>query len=90
MDILIKNMNLPKTDSVTVRIYANGNVDLLLKGTNYRLVDAEAISIPEHGRLGDLDALENKVIEEADYPSHELCTAIDQIRNAPTIVEASK
>ena len=52
--------------------------------------ELKSINIPDkHGRLGDLDELERKVIEEADFPSYELSRAVYQMRNAPTIVEAS-
>ncbi len=67
--------------------------DGLLYPLYYPMTDGCPIlgEIPDkHGRLGDLDALERKVIEEADYPSYEWCTAIDQIRNAPTILEANR
>lgn len=90
-DFLIKGIELSK-------IYNNPTILMILpdgtvkqqNGTFFINTGSKATEIKPHGRLGDLDALEKKVIEEADYPSYEWCTAIDQIRNAPTIVEASK
>lgn len=85
-ELLIDNMRLPKNlYGAHVIIKPNGDVQDYLNGA----VFAKATQLPSHGRLIDADELMKKIREEADYPSHEWCTAIDQIRNAPTIVEAS-
>ena len=83
-DILIKNIEIPRNTPSRIYLFPNGTVNL-----NGEDIDAKAIELPPHGRLGDLDALERKVIEEADYPSYEWSRAIDQIRNEPTVLEAS-
>ena len=85
MDILIKGMKMPKGGTLTLVVHPNGDVYLgdVLKDIKI----GKAIELPPHGRLGDLDALEKKVIEKADFPSYEWCTAIEQIRNAPIVLE---
>ena len=84
-DILLKGMKMPKGGTLTLVVHPNGDVYLgdVLKDIKI----GKAIELPPHGRLGDLDALEKKVIEKADFPSYEWCTAIEQIRNAPIVLE---
>ena len=84
-DILLKGMKMPKGGTLTLVGHPNGDVYLgdVLKDIKI----GKAIELPPHGRLGDLDALEKKVIEKADFPSYEWCTAIEQIRNAPIVLE---
>ena len=83
-DILIKNMELPRT----LTIYPNGDIDELIAGKYVTI--GKAIELPPHGRLGDLDELyehEKYNVEEALFDAHEV---LDDIQNAPVIVEASE
>ena len=64
MSIYIKGMELPDSDCVvTLKLYGDGRViqtreqrpGIVITGMNE--VAGTAVELPEHGRLGDLDAL---------------------------------
>ena len=61
MGVYIKGMEMPKgNDTVTIIIFPNGKV---LLAHDRRFAEyAEAITVPPHGRLGDL----NKLVEKID------------------------
>ena len=84
-DILIKNMELPKD-------FTEGLIITITGGIAYDVThckELEAIELPSHGRLVDADKLEKSLISEADFPSYEWSRAVDLIRNAPVVVEAT-
>lgn len=99
MGIYLPNMEMPKEDSwITVRIYPDGTCAVpnwqgdctLIKGT-------KAVTVPPHGRLGDLDRLEQMFvdIDNAPYsgfdgtePFYSAEDAALIIRLAPTIIPA--
>lgn len=62
MSILIKGMKMPKTHPLTITIYPNGQV--LSETVGSKDIHGEAVSVPPHGRLGDLDELKAKVKKE--------------------------
>ena len=92
MDILIKGMEMPQQmeSPITITIFKNGSVwmnDVTFgKG---KLPNAKAVALPEHGRLCDLDSFiehETYNIEQALFDSDEV---LEDLKNAPVIVEAS-
>lgn len=94
MDILIKGMEIPKETQCCYTIFPNGKVIVHWDGKV--LGEAEAIELPPHGRLGDLDKLSGETnylictdceIESCEDCDVEWCKNI--IENAPTVLEAS-
>jgi hypothetical protein len=81
-DILIRGMEMPEGDNkISIIIFSNGKVSLAhdKKYAEY----AEAVPLPEgHGRLGDLDALQEEFKKSHDGKKLML------IDTAPTIIEA--
>lgn len=110
-EILIKGMELPKEDDIVIMtLDSNGRVNVFGRRLlsllsphaeihGLRSAMTEAIALPEHGRLGDLDALaeyiKNVYCKDCKR-SKVMCKAceygdiIDEIEDAPTIIEASK
>ena len=86
MDLLIKGMRLPKKGQyIEIVIDETGetsyeNVIYGCSRIGYSKHQFKAIELPPHGRLGDLDALEELAFDDGSYLL---------IHNAPTIVEAS-
>ena len=101
MSILIRDMEMPPQGEFKhIRIYENGEVTVEVDTGKevYEAVIANAIPIPPHGRLIDADALKDKPVpingvwdDERNvfryYPPTYM-QAIDEIVNAPTIIEA--
>lgn len=92
MDILIKDMQMPTGDEMLcINIFPDGKVtshfDLRCAPV------AKAVPVPPHGRLGELDKLENGLRHMAKYQHGERQQGIlgccETIRSAPTIIEAS-
>lgn len=85
-DILIRGMEMPKgNEAVTITIFPNGKVSL---AHDRRFAEyAEAVPVPDHGRLIDADAL-------GEFPFNmDFCDggeADEWVRNAPTIIPASE
>ena len=95
MSVLIKGMEMPnKKNGAVLIIYPDGKC-AFEDGKTY-----QAVPVPPHGRLGDLDALIDKFI--AKYLEHErkgeLVFAaaeikqdiVDLISDAPTIIPAEE
>ena len=91
MSILIKGMEMPKNEPLLVKINPDGTVSTTAKN-GYRKY--EAVPVPPHGRLGDLDALHKLFLEKAkEYKSigsAMVAMAALCIANAPTIIEAEE
>ena len=93
MGLYIPGMEMPKGSrrAVSIVICSDGSVyyDGLTK------LDFKAISVPPHGRLGNLDALKVKAIERSEKCSgyvnvlDNVITAYD-IETAPTIIPAEE
>lgn len=95
MDILIKNMEMPKDGTITIEIRHDGAVDFIGNmGSNLgRLVDVKAVALPEHGRLISDVALLHTLTHLKGATEHdtELLRAFEKmVRECTTIVEASK
>lgn len=97
MSIILKGIDLPKEgEKITLAIFHDGDI------VSYKYwlpKDAEAIQIPKgHGRLIDADALETVFKDMAKCEWNQKASpiswayafedAIDEIHDAPTIVEA--
>lgn len=99
MSILIKGMEMPHCEVLTIRISPNGEVHYIgAVGQSARR--AEAVEIPPHGRLIDADAL-TKTISEHVYPVTDYLNSRDYgmfwtggiekaINEQPTIIEAEE
>jgi len=77
MSILVKGVRMPKDHNhVTITIWSNGAASYALHDRGESLVDfrnVEVISVPPHGRLGDLDSFALLVLnwistQEKSYP----------------------
>ena len=88
-DILIKGLALPKKGALYLTILNDGHVVYSTLSGNDELTTA--IELPEHGRLGDLDLVEEwmrKKHKEHDCPFN-IDAFLSALRKIPTIVEAS-
>ena len=93
MDILIKNMEMPKSCSscdfthickaIKKLERKNASQKKMYEASVGRLADCPLVALPEHGRLIDADELE---ASDAILIGEE---AWNMVHNAPTIVEAS-
>ena len=103
MSVLIKGIELPKNHNhVTITIWPNGTASYALYDRGESLVDfrnVEVVSVPPHGRLGDLDKLEQMFvdIDNAPYsgfdgsePFYSAEDAAQIIRLSPTVIEAEE
>ena len=90
MSILIKGLEMPQDGSrITICIYSNGSCE----EPNWQwdetpLQGVQAVPVPPHGRLGDLDALREDWLENGEneyiYDTNAFLESID---SAPTIIE---
>ena len=102
MDILIKNMELPKKgDSLMIYVFSSGNVDY--KGFHEMETHrTTAIELPTHGRLVDADELQavlglvlslvisNELTEKEISLVHRTIGAISEtINDMDTVLEAN-
>lgn len=92
MDILIKNVKMPRGNNVLV-VDSAGTITKVNRWTGK--VEAtdpfsvKAVALPEHGRLCDLDYLiehETYNIEQALFDTDEV---LEDLKNTPVIVEAN-
>lgn len=83
MSILIRGMEMPTAQQgyTTVKIYYDGTCVRHWQGTV--ISEAEAVKVPNHGRLIDADELRKCI------PNEEIASRM-AITNAPTIIEAEK
>lgn len=93
MDVLIKNMELPKKcDMLMVAIFSDGSVDFKGRG-EIKTHRTKAIELPPHGQLIDRDAVLKKynhvgyMWQESPNTAHEEFVHI--VYNAPVVLEAS-
>lgn len=91
MSILIKGMEMPKNCNkcpMTVdgycRIIGYPNGDALNK--RYKPLWCPLVEVPKHGRLIDADALTGKAYMDGKL----MCVEMDDIEDAPTIIEAEE
>lgn len=90
MSILIEGMEMPTEDEeIIIRIDSNGTVM-----TEYALPisGTKAVSVPPHGRLGDLDKLNEEVrllINENMLSRDDARDLLGTVADAPTVIPAS-
>ena len=92
MSIYIKNMEMPiGNDELRLIIYSNGQV-IIPHETYYE--EAEAISVPPHGRLKNADAIERNLLKmqqaQTGSCSHGVRKSRAVLRDTPTIIPASQ
>lgn len=93
MGLYIQGIEMPKTYPLTVTIYPDGQV--LSNTVGAKHIKGEAVPVPAHGRLGDLDALKVKAIDRSEKCGvcvnvlDNVITAYD-IETAPTIIPADR
>ena len=98
-DILIKGMELPKDGHYYLEVFTDGEIrrcDNVAEG--FVNTDSEAIALPEHGRLGDLDEMISDCDKMAEYcKKNGNMNGYDKwqrfsayIDEAPVIVEATE
>ena len=92
MGIYVSEINMPKGDDskLVLQIFPNGEVydehGIRLGITNW----AEAVPVPPHGRLGDLDALVEKAWDADTRCGYVQVVDVGDILDAPTIIEAEE
>ena len=95
MAILLEGLNMPEGNPITINIYRDGTWV-----NAYTTEDGNAIEIPEpHGRLGDLDRLEQMFVDidnapysgfDGEEPFYSAEDAEQIIRLAPTVISGSE
>ena len=95
MDILIKNMEMPKERKMFM-IEPDGSVWIQIADTSYFCTGSKAVALPSHGRLIDADALIKKtrmwsLVRGDEYFELRVNNEIvkELLDAVPTIVEAS-
>ena len=92
MGIYLPNMEIPKNEPLLVKINPDGSVSTTARN-GYRKY--KAVPVPPHGRLGDLDVLEQMFsdIDNAPYsefdggePFYSAEDAAQIIRLSPTVI----
>ena len=91
MDILIKNLKIPKEKYIRVEIHHDGTMYVQRNGSYsfYTKLENKAIELPPHGRLIDADALCNK-LKSPDFAYFSVAKFESIIDEAETIVEATE
>lgn len=98
MGVYINSMELPKEKKITLTLFPDGRVyenhGERLWGNGKDCIPWKAVNVPPHGRLGDLDALEEKAIKRSTCGVcvnvlDKVITAFD-IETAPTIIDAER
>lgn len=102
MDLLIKNMEMPTEGRLVLAICPNGHVYRYygnkpiprgyggcgIEAKQEALIESDAIAIPPHGRLIDAGALDKIKYTDDFYETSYI--ELDDILEAPTVLEASK
>ena len=88
MDILIKNMEMPKEGGIVIEITKHGQVAQLFKDGSLLRKGIKAIELPPHGDLKDETDIIHR-IEENIADTDVAQDIIGEILASPTIVEAS-
>lgn len=92
MSLLIKDMELPKDRPQLLWIYPNGKA-LTVQSDVDPWKELQAVPVPEpHGRLGDLDKLNEEVrllIKENMFSRDDARDLLETIADAPTVIPAS-
>ena len=92
MSVLIK-IDMPKEKSVAVVIHPDGTAytaEMSAGVCTEYLADCTAVPIPPHGRLIDADALKQNTYEIYDPMGIIEAVPVDDIDNAPTVIEAEE
>lgn len=95
MDILIKNIKMPKGDIPLVLIIASdGTVEEIDDSDEINETEAKAIEIPPHGDLKDKNVIKDMIVKRLSIKSLDfLCEAervvVKCVEQAPTVLEAS-
>ena len=96
MGVYIKSMEMPKGIEMIV-VFSDGTAHKCLPGMREYVEKEIAVSVPQHGRLGDLDALLGKINKicdrrDAGIISDLICLQqlLSAVRLAPTIIPAEE
>ena len=93
MGVYIKGMEMPKDGTYNiVYIYSDGRVSMPFWGKGMQIVqDINAIPVPPHVRLIDINALKLAIVN-VDYANkHDyLKGVLNAINNAPIVIPADK
>ena len=97
--IYISGVELSDKFPMWLMVYPDGAVEMCGQET-WTLLDKPAIPVPDHGRLGDLDALEKAFHEDARDEWNKWASPLnwadafgdvaDIVRDEPTVIPADK
>lgn len=88
MSILIEGMEMPKDRPQLLWIYPNGKA-LTVQSDVDPWKELQAVHIPPHGRLGDLDALKDKWTHKDLDLFSQGWSWLRDLNQAPTVIPAS-
>lgn len=97
-DLLIKGLEMPKGDlALWISVHKDGTVEYIdsNKYEGYKTLRKAAVTVPPHGRLGDLDLLEKNInilrikAMERGEDANPYWFFLDKILQTKTIIPAS-
>ena len=91
MSLILKGIDLPKDNVLRIEIHPNGTV--WEEGREWIKHSQSAIQIPKgHGKIGDIDYIEDNIVEYGDLPTEYLNTdfVISALEDAPYYLEAEE
>lgn len=88
MSILIEGMEMPKDRPQLLWIYPNGKA-MTVQSDVDPWKELQAVPIPPHGRLGDLDALKDKWTHKDLDLFSQGWSWLRDLNQAPTVIPAS-
>ena len=89
-EILLTGIEMPKgEDDVKLIINSDGSVHRIIGWAISEKLEAKAIEVPPHGRLGDVAKFVEDIINSKTL-KYEFTTLLRQLaKNAPIVIEAS-
>ena len=84
MSVILKGLNIPDGDPITINIYRDGSWV-----NAYTTENGEAVSVPNHGDLIDRKALQRRFyrLPQTNIDVIDAEDVFDVIRTAPAIIE---
>lgn len=91
MDLLIKNMEIPKDGTLRLIIFPNGRVDEINPYNEACMsTDAKAVEVPAHGELVQYLDVKNAIVKAVGKDNPLWCDIMDVVdADAPIVLEAS-
>jgi hypothetical protein len=91
VSILIKGMEMPTDHPLWIVVHSDGTVEAnevsASRPVGWQTLRNAAVPVPEHGRLGDVDALTERFWDGQCYFTDAIKS---KLQTAPTVIEAEE